>query len=151
MKRKYIPIGLMLTIVSFNLMSGPHRIRFEGDTILKEGTEATYTLSVTNTWDKDFDELDISVIGFGDSGLECCSSSSDKLKIFENTLFEPGSLEAFCEHLGVGETVTMSFTAKGTRLKKPGDVHSITLTINVNPGNVRKGTIRKQISIFKAE
>lgn len=40
---------------------------------------------------------------------------------------------------------------RGARLKQPGDVHSITLTINVNPGNARKGSIRRQISVFKAE
>ncbi len=150
-KRIYMISAFMMTVTTFSLVSGLHKIRISGDSIVKEGTEGTYVLSVTNTSKTDYEDLNITIDGFSSSGLDYCSSSSDDLRIFENILVESGSLEAYCEYVRVGETVKMAFSAQGTRLKIPGDVHSITLTINVNPGNVRKGTIRKQISIFKAD
>jgi len=151
MKRIYAISVTLATLVFMNLIGGPHRIKMNGAEIVREGTETVYTLTVENISDRDFEDLVIRIDGFSPSGLEYCLSWSDDLKIYEYVFDDSASIEAFVECVPMGETVALQIRAKGTFLKEVGDIHSLTLTIDVNPGNHRKGTIRKKVSIYKCD
>ena len=130
--------------------AGPHRIRIKGDTILHEGTETTYTITVQNTHNKDYEDMVIAIEGLKDSGLKFCSAQSKDLELFTNTVDGVTQFEAFGGSLAMGQTATVAFRVQASHLENIGDLKSQQMTICVNGANFRRGVVRKTTTIYKA-
>ncbi len=146
--RKWVLVGFTFTGL---MHAGPHRIRLHGDTILREGTEATYQVTVQNTLDKDYEDMVIAIEGLNARGLQFLSADSATLEIFSHTVDGTTQLEAFGKFLASSDVATVTFTVKACSLENIGDLATQQITIRVTGGNFRRGVVRKSITVYKSE
>ena len=142
--------SLILAMVVGLASAGPHKINIEGDSILSEGAEATYVITIKNTHTEEYVDLVVAVEGLQESGLRFCSAHSNDLEIVSSSVDGEACVESFTPSLAIGQVVTLLITVKASLLKKVGELRSLEMAVRVTGENFRRGVARKTTTIYKA-
>ncbi len=131
------------------LYGGPHKIKILGDLIVKQGTEAEYTVTVKNVSEKDFADLIINVEGFNGTGLMYDEATSENMKMISYEMDDGTGVEAYLDRLPVNQTASVTIKIRACALKNDGDLRSQWLTVKADGSNFRRGVIKRSVTIYK--
>ncbi len=151
LKSIFLAIVLCFLGVSvIELFAKTAQVMITGDSILEEGQETTYTISIQNRSKNILKQITLQIDELAGQGMVYGSATSDRLVVSDRLVNGGISVSGFLESLDVNEKVYLYLTVKAPILDRENDLKSVTIkAIALIPG-IEEKNAKKVITIFRS-